>query len=102
MLLDCNATLMKRTLPSAGFARGNAGRRDEETLSIGHRERSRSTNNDDMTVEGTSVFRKAFSFAGGRRNEGLGQLVSRAARSLKRSRGARRGGGRSKSFVAAS
>lgn len=40
----------------------------------GRRERSVRTQKDDETVKGTSVFGKAFSFAGGRRNGDLGQL----------------------------
>jgi len=51
-------------------------------------------------VEGTSVFGKTFSFAGGRGNEDLGQHASQTPLSLKRSSGARRGGGLSKSYAA--
>jgi hypothetical protein len=66
----------------------------------GRRERSVRTQKDDETDEGTLVFRKTPSFAGGRGNEGLGQHASQASRSLKRSHDARRGGGHSKSFAA--
>jgi len=66
----------------------------------GRGERSPRTQKDNETVEGTSVFGKTFSFAGGRGNEDLGQHASQAPLSLKRSGGARRGGGHSKSFAA--
>jgi hypothetical protein len=66
----------------------------------GRRERSLRTQKDDETVEGTLVLRKTFSFAGGRRNEDLGQHASQASPSLKRRGGVRRGGGHSKSFAA--
>jgi len=39
----------------------------------GREERSPRTQKDDETVEGTPVFRNAFSFAGGCANEDLGQ-----------------------------
>jgi len=66
----------------------------------GREERSPRTQKDDETVEGTPVFGKTFSFAGGRGNEDLDQHASQTSRSLKRSGGVRRGGGHSKSFAA--
>jgi len=66
----------------------------------GREERSPRSQKDDEAVEGTPVFGKTFSFAGGRGNEDLGQHASQASLSLKRSGGVRRGGGHSKSFAA--
>jgi len=59
---------MKRKPPSLTTRCGGVTRRPSPS---GHEERSSGTQKDDEAVKSTPVFRKAFSFAGGRRNGNL-------------------------------
>jgi hypothetical protein len=74
VLPDCNATPKKRKVPSSSqklSARyGGVTRRPSPS---GREERSSRTQKDDDTAESTAVFGNAFSFAGGRGKEDLGQ-----------------------------